>query len=317
MNRRRFVAAGAAVLAAGCGRGGKRRIAVIPKGTSHLFWVSVQAGALAAGKEFGVEILWNGPPTETDYSRQIEILDSMVAQRVDGIALAAAERQALAGPVDRAVASGIPVTVFDSGVDTKSFMSYVGTDNVLAGRLAARKLNAILGGKGKVALVLHMPGSLSTMDRESGFKDEVAKQFPGLKIVAEQFGMSDRAKSRAAAENILAAHPDLNAFFTSTEPSATGTILALKGREMQKKVKLVTVDSSETLVDEMRAGVLDALVAQDPFGMAFQTVKTLVDKLNGQQPPKRIDLEPRVLTAQDLDKPEVQQLLKPDIRKYL
>ncbi|WP_321477118.1 substrate-binding domain-containing protein [uncultured Paludibaculum sp.] len=317
MRRRAFLAAGAAGVTAACRRSGKRRIAVIPKGTSHLFWVSVQVGALAAGKQLNVEILWNGPATETDFNRQIQIIDSMVAQRVDGIAVAVSERQALAGPIDRAVASGIPVTVFDSGVDTQSYMTYVGTDNVLAGRLAARTLAEILGGKGKVAVVLHMPGSLSTMDRESGFKDEVEKKFPGLKIVAEQFGMSDRAKSRAAAENILAAHPDLDAFFTSTEPSATGTVLALKSRGLERKVKLVTVDSSENLIDEMRSGVLSALVAQDPFGMAFQAVKSLVDKLDGKQPPKRIELEPRVITAPDLDKPEVQQLLKPDIRKYL
>lgn len=317
MKRRIFVAAATAGLAVACRREGKRRIAVIPKGTSHLFWVSVQAGALAAGKQMNVEILWNGPATETDFSRQIEILDSMVAQRVDGIAIAAAERQALAGPIDRAVASGIPVTVFDSGVDTQSYMSFVSTDNVMAGRLAARKLAEILSGKGKVALVLHMPGSRSTMDRETGFKDEAAKKFPGLRIVAEQFGMSDRARSRSAAENILAAHSDLSAFFTSTEPSATGTVLALKGRDLQGKIKLVTVDSSDNLVEEMRAGVVSAVVAQDPFGMAFQTVKTLVDKLNGRQPPKRIELEPHVVTAADLDKPEVQQLLKPDIRKYL
>ena len=116
--RRRELAIGLPALLAACGRSKQMRIAVIPKSTAHLFWVSVHAGALAAAKKFGAEILWNGPPSESDYSRQIQIVDSMIAQRVDGIAIAAAERKALVSVVDRAAASGIPVVVFDSGLDS-------------------------------------------------------------------------------------------------------------------------------------------------------------------------------------------------------
>lgn len=307
---------GALVLAA-CGGKKRRRIAVIPKGTAHLFWASVHAGALAAGKKHDVEILFNGPATEIEYDRQIQIVDAMVTQRVDGICLAASERKALIGAVDRAVAAGIPVTVFDSGLDSTNYMSFVGTDNVLAGRLGARTLAGLLGGKGKVAVVLHAPGSVSTMDREAGFRETMKQEFPGIEIVAEQYGMSDRAKARAAAENILAAHAGIGGMFTTTEPSAAGVLLALKGRGLQGKVKLVTNDSSDALVEEMRAGNLDAMIAQDPFGMAVKAVETVVEKLNGGTPPKRIDLQPRVVTVKELDLPEVREMLKPDLKKYL
>jgi len=317
MRRRTFAAAGGAALLAACNRSKQRRIAVIPKSTAHVFWVSVHAGALAAGKQAGVEILWNGAPTETDFNRQIQIMDSMVAQRVDGIAVAVSERQALVGAVDRAMAAGIPVTVFDSGLDSENYTSWVGTDNVLAGRLAARKMAELLDGKGRVALVLHRPGSLSTMDRETGFKDELAKSFPGVQVVAEQFGMGDPARARAAAENILAANDGLDGIFTSTEPAATGVTQALRGRELAGKVKVITVDASDALLDDLRGGTVNAIVAQDPFGMGSQAVQTLVDKLNGGSPRKRYDLAPRVVVAADLDKPDVQQLLKPDIQKYL
>jgi ribose transport system substrate-binding protein len=83
----------------GCRGSRRKKIAVIPKATSHIFWLSVQKGAFDAGREFGVDILWNGPTQETEYARQIQILDSMVAQRVDGIAIAAAERKALVSSV--------------------------------------------------------------------------------------------------------------------------------------------------------------------------------------------------------------------------
>jgi ribose transport system substrate-binding protein len=273
---------------------------VIPKATSHLFWLSVREGALRAGKELDVEILWNGPSLETEYSRQIQIVDSMIAQRVDGIAIAAAERKALIAPVERAAAEGIPVTVFDSGLDTDRYTSYVATDNVEAGRVAARTLAGLLGEQGTVAIVLHAPGSASTMDREKGFNEEVRAKFPKLTIVAEQFGMSDRAKARAAAENILTAHPGLDGMFASSEPSSVGAALALKARGLSGKVKLVTFDSSEGLIEDLRGGTIDAMVVQDPQRMGYEAVRTLVDKLNGKQPPKRIDLTARVLRKADL-----------------
>src|SRR4030095_10111060 len=122
LSRRRAWQAISAVLLTGCRTEKKKVIAVIPKATSHVFWISVQQGAFAAGKELGVEVLWNGPATETDYSRQIQIVDSMVSRRVDGIAVAAAERKALVGSVDRATAAGIPVTVFDSGLESTNYV---------------------------------------------------------------------------------------------------------------------------------------------------------------------------------------------------
>jgi ribose transport system substrate-binding protein len=222
-----------AVAACACGGSRKKVIAVIPKGTSHLFWLSVQAGAMAAGQDLGVEVLWNGPATETEYSRQIQIVDSMIARRVDGIALAAAERKALVGVVDRAMKAGIPVTIFDSGLDSDNYTTFVATDNYEAGRLAARTLARLVGGKGKVAVVMHAPGSFSTMERERGFDEAMAQEFPEIRVVARQFGLSDRAKAVAASENILTAHPDLDGLFASTEPSSTGAALALRGFRFQ------------------------------------------------------------------------------------
>lgn len=303
-------------LAAACKRGGKRRIAVIPKAVSHLFWVSVETGARAAGKDFNVEILWNGPALESDFPRQIQIVDSMISQRVDGIAIAAAERQALVASIERATDAGIPVTIFDSGADTEKYLSFIATDNVLAGKLAARKMAELLGGKGKVAMILHAPGSFSTMDREKGFRQVREAEFTAMKVVAEQFGMSDRAKARDVTENILSANPGIEGIFCSTEPSATGALLALEARGLAGKVKVVSVDSSDNLVELMKQDRIHALVAQDPFGMAYKAVSSLVSKLDGNTPPRRIDLEPRVIVKADLDNPDVMRLLKPDIAKY-
>jgi ribose transport system substrate-binding protein len=298
-----------AALAAACNRARKKRIAVIPKAVSHIFWIEVQKGAESAGKEFDVEILWNGAPSETDYSRQMQIVDSMVAQHVDGIALAPTERTALVTPLDRAVAAGIPVTVFDSGIDSTNYISYVATDNVEAGRMAARTLGELVQDRGSIGIVMHAPGSASTMDREKGFKEVMAREFPKIRIVGEQYGMANAARSRAAAENILAANPDISGLFASAEPASIGAALALKGRDLTEKVALVAFDSSESMVEDLKSGAIDAMVVQDPQRMGYEAVKTLVQKLRGESPPKRLDLNARVVTKKDLGEAEVKRLL--------
>jgi ribose transport system substrate-binding protein len=302
---------------AGCRRSDRKVIAVIPKATSHLFWQSVQAGAIAAGRDYDVEVLWNGPAQETEYSRQIQIVDSMIAQRVDGIAVAASDRTALNASLERAAAARIPVTIFDSGVDSSSYMTFVATNNYLAGQMAAQKMAELLGSSGKVAMLLHAPGSFSTMERERGFEDVLKKQFPRIGIVARQYGMSDRAKSMGAAENMLTAHPDLDGMFASSEPSSVGASLALKGRGLSGKVRFVGFDASEGLVGDLKGGTIDALIVQDPFKIGYEAVRTLVEKLQGHTPPRQMDLNAIVVTTENADQPEIRSVLFPDVKKYL
>ncbi|HLY19547.1 MAG TPA: substrate-binding domain-containing protein [Bryobacteraceae bacterium] len=301
----------------GCRSTQRKTIAVVPKATSHLFWVSVQAGAMAAGQDLKVDVLWNGPSSETEYARQVQIVDSMIARQVDGLAVAAQDRTTLNASLDRAAAAHIPVTVFDSGVDSTNYMTYLATNNYQAGEMAAHKLAALLNGKGKIAMLMNLPGSKSTMDREAGFEKVITQESPGIQIVARQFSMSDRSKGMAAAENFLTARPDLDGMFASSEPSSVGAALALKSRGLAGKVKLVAFDASEDLVQDLKDGSIDALVAQDPFHMGYSAVKTLVDKLHGSDPPKVIDLGATVVTREDLDKPQIKELLFPDVKKYL
>ena len=129
--------------------------------------------------------------------------------------------------------------------------------------------------------------------------------------------MSDRAKARDAAENMLAAHSDLAGMFASAEPSSVGAALAIKARGLADKVNLVAFDSTEGMVEDLKTGAIDAMVVQDPFKMGYQAVKTQVDHLHGITIPKRIDLSANVITKPDLDKPEVKALLFPDLDKYL
>ena len=294
-----------------CQQRTKKLIAVVPKATSHLFFVSIHAGVRDAERDFGVEVLWNGPRDETDYSRQIEIVDSMVSRHVDGLAISATDRTALVAPVRRAMQAGIPVTVFDSGLDVKGYVTFVATDNYGAGQTAARKLAELIHGKGKVAELMQKPGGSSTGDRERGFDDTMAKEFPAISIVAKQYGMGDPAKSRNAAEDILTAHQNLDGMFCSAEANSIGAVQALKSRNLGGKLKLITFDSSDIHIAALKDGIIDVMLVQDAYRIGYEAVRSLVMKLNGQTPPPQMDLSVHVIRKQDLGQQDVQALLFP------
>lgn len=299
----------------GCNRDTKKVIGVVPMGRSHIFWQSVHAGAAKAAQENGVEIEWNGPANESDKATQLQIIETMINKRLDAIALAPIDRKALVNIVERATKQGIPVVIFDSPIDTDVFVSQVATDNYRGGEIAAQRVGEITGGKGKVAIVAVQIGSASTMAREQGFEDYIKKNLPGIQIVDKRYGDADAAKSLRVAENMLTAYPDVAAFFASNESSTVGAAQALKGRS--SKVKLVGFDSGPTLIQDLRSGVVDSLVVQHPFRMGYEAVNAAVRKLKGEEVQKVQSLEPRLVTLQNLDTPEIREQLNPDLKKYL
>ena len=211
--------------------------------------------------------------------------------------------------------AGIPVTVFDSGLDLTDYVTFVATDNYGAGVIAARKLAELVNGKGKVAELMHKPGGMSTGDRERAFEATMAKEFPAIQVVDRRYGMADRAKSRDAAENILTAHPDLDGLFASAEANSLGAMQAIKARGMSGKIKLVTFDFSDEHVAALKDGTINVMLVQDPHRIGYEAVRSLVMKLNGQTPLRQMDLKARVIVKQDLDKPDVQALLFPKWRE--
>ena len=155
-------------------------IAVIPKGTTHEFWKSIHAGAVKAQQEFNsqgvkVSIIWKGPLKEDDREEQIKVVEGFRSQNVSGIVLAPLDNRALVRPVEEAKQSNIPTIVIDSGLASDSIVSFVATDNLKGGSLAADRIGTLLQGKGKVLLLRYQVGSASTQDREDGFvkRDEI------------------------------------------------------------------------------------------------------------------------------------------------
>lgn len=303
------------------GGGAPLRIAVVPKGTTHDFWKSIHAGARKAAAELGnVTIDFNGPQREDDREQQITLVQNLIGAGYSAIVLAPLDDKALVAPVRQAAQAKIPVVIIDSGLAAevgKDFIAYVATDNQKGGYLAGEHMAKLLGGTGKVLLLRYQEGSASTDLREKGFVEAIGKAGGVTLIDPKRYAGATRATAQEAAENLLAANSDIQGIFCPNESSTFGMLLALRSRGMAGKVKFVGFDASEGVVDAMSKGEIDGLILQNPINMGYQGVKAAVDHIRGKPVEKVIDTGVQLVTKADMDKPEVKELLKPDLAKYL
>jgi len=332
MNKRglRLVSIGALLLLAGCSNsktpgseagathaqtsGGKSglTIAVIPKGTTHEYWKSVNAGAAQAGKDLGVSIIWKGPLQESDRAGQIAIVQQFVSGGVSGIVLAPLDDTALVSPVASAKANKIPVVIIDSplkGTAGTDFVSLVATDNHKGGLLGGQKLAQLLGGKGKVVLLRYAEGSASTMQREAGFL-EAMKQNPGIQIIEQnRYAGATQGEAQTNAMQMIDTLRRADGIFCPNESSTLGMLQALKQNQLAGKVKFVGFDATPPEVSALQSGQINALVAQNPTKMGYLGVQTLVTKIHGQTVPADVDTGVTVIDSASLQSPDVQKLL--------
>lgn len=290
-------------------------VAVIPKATSHEYWKGVHAGALAAGKELGVDILWQGPAREDDREEQIKVVDTIRSRGVSGIVLAPLDNKALRTPVTNAVRAGIPVVIIDSQLDSQDYRSIVETDNFEGGKAAGTAMVKLLDGKGPVLMLRMQEGSASTTQREQGFLDALAAA-PGIKVVSSnQYGGVTVESSFKASENLLmalrAAQGGVAGVFCPNESTTFGMLRALQNANLAGKIRFVGFDGNERLLQAMRDRQIDALVVQDPFGMGYTSVKTLITAIKGGQVEKKINTGATVVTRENMDQPELQRRLYP------
>ncbi|QDT10476.1 substrate-binding domain-containing protein [Stieleria marina] len=292
------------------------RIAVVPKGTSHEFWKSVHFGALKAADELGnVEVIWRGPVVESDTGSQIEVVKNMITMQVDGIVLAPNQKGGLVEAVDEAIAEGIPVVIFDSGLDEgPEIVSYVATDNFKGGQMAADEMAKAIGEKGNVILLRYMAGSESTEQREEGFLDQL-KQYPDIKVVSsDQRGGDNTTSSKEKVDQLLQIHgDDLAGIFAVCEPNANGTLESLRNAGLNKKVKFIAFDPSDALVEALTDGSCSGIVLQDPVQMGYQSVKTLVAAIGGESADKFKSTGEYVATPENMTEDRFQELLNPEI----
>jgi ribose transport system substrate-binding protein len=305
-----------AAFCAACGSqssgGGARRVAVIPKGTTHVFWKAVEAGAKKGGSESGLEVVWKGPLQENDRAQQIQLVQQFVSEGIDGLALAPLDHTALVAAVAGAKAKGIPVVIFDSdldGVPGVDFASFVATNNEAGGRLGGEHLAKLLGGKGQAVLLRYAVGSASTEAREKGFL--AAAQAAGLEVtVNNRYAGATAGEAKTAALNLLDALQSAQGVFCSNESATNGMLLALEQMNLAGTIRFVGFDASPPLVKALREKKLDALVVQNPRRMGELSVSALAALLRGDKVEPVIDTGVVLVTRDNMDEPAIASLLE-------
>jgi len=259
---------------------------VIAKGFDHQFWQAVKAGAEGAAKDAGVKISFEGPQTEAQIDKQIDMLNAAIAKKPQGIGFAALDSKAEVPLLKKAQAAGIPIIAFDSGVDSDIPLATCTTDNVKAAGAAADKMGEALGGEGEIGMLVHDQTSATGIGRRDGFKNEIAAKFPKIKIVDIQYG-NDDLKAAEAGKAMLQAHPNIKGIFASNEGTANGLVVALK----EKKAKIVAIgyDSGKKQKEAILSGALLGSITQNPVGIGQCVVNSLVKAIKGEKLEKTLD----------------------------
>jgi ribose transport system substrate-binding protein len=283
-------------------------IPIICKGFQHQFWQAVKIGAEKAAAEFGAEISFEGPETEEQVDKQLEMLQVALGKKPAAIGFAALDSKASIPLLQQAQASNIPIIAFDSGVDSDIPVTTASTDNKKAASLAADKMAELIGGKGEIAMVVHDQTSRTGVDRRDGFKKQIESKYPEIKIVDLQYS-GDPLKATDITKAILQAHPNLKGIFGSNEGAAIGVLNAVKESNMAGKITVIGFDSGKAQMDAIRAGIIAGSITQNPIGIGYETVKAAVAAVKGEKVEKNIDTGFYWYDKSNIDNAEIKAVL--------
>ena len=293
-------------------------IPIIVKDTTSNYWQIVLAGARKAGKDLGVNVPELGAQSESDINGQISILENAVSEKPAALVISPTEFKALGKPIDEA-AKKTPIIGIDSAADSKAFTSFLTTDNVQGGRIAADGLAEGITAKygkaeGNVALITSLPGVGSLDQRAKGFKEELAAKYPGLKLVADKFADGQATTGLNIMTDLITANPDLRGVFASNLIMAQGAGQAIAENKKADAIKLIGFDSDDKLIGFLKDGTIYALVVQDPYRMGYDGIKTALAVSKGEKVAKDVDTGANLITKANMNGEKQNALLNPKVK---
>lgn len=259
------------------------------------FIVNVSDEMEKKAQEAGVELIT--VDAERSALKQIEQVESFIAQGVDAIIMNPCEVEASSPAVTKAQAAGIPIINVNSETATQP-TAFVGSDDVESARIAMKYIADKLGGKGNVIMIHGYMGQAAQIKREQGAR-EILKQYPGLKLLASQTGEWDRAKSMSLMENWIQSYGgQINAVFAQNDEMGMGAVKALTAAGLKDKIIVVSIDAIPDALQAVQKGTLDATVYQNAQQQGSQAVVTALKAIN-KQPYEKQTLVPFQLVTKE------------------
>lgn len=273
------------------------KIGFLP-GVVDPFYQVMQLGVEAAAKDLGIEVVTQVPPT-WGVEAQTPILDAMVARGdINYIITAPTDKDQMVAPLQAALDAGIKVITVDTFLGDGDYangpvkfpIAYIGSDNVEGGRISARGLAKAIGGKGTVYINSTNPNVSSVEGREQGFKEVMAKEFPGIKVLGPDYNLDDLNKAQQQTAAVLEQNPDLHGIFGTNVFSAQGAGTAVQNAGLGGTVQVVAYDATKDAIELMKNGVVSLVLAQKPFDMGYMAVQfAMADARGVTSLPRRVE----------------------------
>ena len=299
----------------------KFTVALIPGLTTDAFYITMRKGAEAAAEALGVELVFQGGP-EFNPTVQVPVLDAVIARQPDAILIAPTDTTQLIEPLRKAHDAGIPVITVDTFIGAGQYqtgsgdadfpLSYIASDNVLGGRMAARALAEAIGGTGKVYVSNVNPGISTTDQREEGFKLEMSESFPDIEVLETQFNENDANNAASQLQAVFARNGDLKGVFGANLFSALGAANGVQQAGQTGNIKVVAFDAPTSIIDNINSGLVDVAIAQHPAEIGYFGVVSAYAHLTGQSIPTLIGTGFTVIDKSNVTDPEVAKYVYSD-----
>lgn len=286
-------------------------IAIITKGSDSNFWNDMKNGAMSAANEYNVNITFEGPENEEDYKTQNKMIENAISSNVGVIILSAIDFEKNAAATQKAIDNGIKVITVDSDVDVNGKELFIGTDNIEAGKKAAKQVVDLCKEQKSIniGIVNYGANTENGKERLKGFSNYI-DEIDNAKIVDTVNIESNKESATAGAEELLKNHEQINVLIGFNEWSTLGVAYAIKELNLNDKVFGIGFDSNVNCVNMLESGEIDTLIVQNPFSMGYTSVSKASEILSGKKPQTNtIETDTYVVTRKNMFSPDIQKIL--------
>ena len=275
-------------------------IAAVLKTQSTPYWQILGKAIKDTAAKNKVDVVVLGPPTEDAVEQQINMVQDVLAQKPDALIFSPSQPDTAINVLSKVRAAGVPVILVDTGMPAKftDYASFIGTDNIAAGKAGGEALAKVLKKGDKVILLDGAPGNPSMTQRCDGAKEVL--EAAGMVIASRQPAYSDREKAYTVTQNVLQSTPDIAGVFAGNDEEALGALRALK--QSGKEVPIIGVDANGDNLKAILAGDLYGSIAQGNFDMGRLGVEKALEVISGKTIDKRIDSGATLITKDNAQK---------------
>ncbi len=286
------------------------KVAVITKGSDSDFWSDLKNGAVTAATEYNLELTVEGPDNESDCEAQNKLIRNAISRKVDVIVLSAIDYNNTAPAVQEAVDNGIKVIMIDSNVNVKNTQSFIGTNNIQAGKKAGEAVEKLCKDKEKIYIGVVSSGenTENNNERQQGFADYIGT-LENAEIVKTVYVSSDQDNATAEAKKLLTEHPEINAVIGFNEWATLGVGMAISELDLADSVCGVGFDSNVKCVGMLETGEIDTLIVQNPFAIGYLAVSNAVTLMSGKSIEPSIETSVYVVDRSNMFNKDVQKVL--------